>query len=98
MKKVLFVSYYWPPAGGATTTRILKFYKYLPEFGWEPIVLTVENGDFPFIDPQTLKEVRPDTKIYKAKNISLHRIFSIVAKNSKEMFVPFAFTEKNNTG
>ncbi|HOO13555.1 MAG TPA: glycosyltransferase family 4 protein [Candidatus Marinimicrobia bacterium] len=98
MKKVLFISYYWPPAGGATTTRILKFYKYLPEFGWEPIILTVENGDFPFIDPQTQKEVRPDTKIYRAKNISLHRIFSIVAKNSKEMFVPFAFTEKNNKG
>ncbi|HQE95930.1 MAG TPA: glycosyltransferase family 4 protein [Candidatus Marinimicrobia bacterium] len=98
MKKVLFISYYWPPAGGATTTRILKFYKYLPEFGWEPVILTVEDGDFPFIDPQTQKEVRPDTKIYKAKNISLHRLFSKVAKNSKEMFVPFAFTEKNSKG
>ncbi|HPC35215.1 MAG TPA: glycosyltransferase family 4 protein [Candidatus Marinimicrobia bacterium] len=98
MKKVLFVSYYWPPAGGATTTRILKFYKYLPEFGWEPIILTVENGDFPFIDPQTLNEVRPDTKIYRARNISLHKLFAKVAKNSQDMFVPFAFTEKNNKG
>lgn len=98
MKKVLFISYYWPPAGGATTTRLLKFYKYLPEFGWEPIVLTVENGDFPFVDPETLKDVRPDTLIYKAPNISLHRIFAKMAKNSKDMFVPFAFTEKNSKG
>lgn len=98
MKKVLFISYYWPPAGGATTTRILKFYKYLPEFGWEPIILTVENGDFPFIDPQLSAEVRQDTVIYKTKNISLHRLFAKMAKNSQDMFVPFAFTEKKNKG
>jgi glycosyltransferase involved in cell wall biosynthesis len=95
MKKVLFVTYYWPPAGGATTTRVLKFYKYLPEFGWEPIILTVENGDFPYIDDKLLEEVRPDTLIYRAKNLSLHKPFAKLARNSQDVFVPFAFTQKS---
>lgn len=95
MKKVLFVTYYWPPAGGATTTRVLKFYKYLPEFGWEPIILTVENGDFPYIDPKLQGEIRQDTLIYRAKNLSLHKTFAKFARNSQDVFVPFAFTQKS---
>ncbi|MBN2729069.1 MAG: glycosyltransferase family 4 protein [Bacteroidales bacterium] len=96
LKKVLFISYYWPPAGGAPIQRILKFYKYLPEYGWNPIILTTENGDFPYIDNDLLGEIRPESKIYRAKNFSLHKLFSLFVKNPKEMFVPFAFTEKKN--
>ena len=47
MKKVLIITYYWPPAGGAGVQRVLKFAKYLPQFGWQPIILTVENPDCP---------------------------------------------------
>ena len=47
MRKVLVITYYWPPSGGPGVQRILKFCKYFPEFGWEPIVLTVNNGDYP---------------------------------------------------
>jgi len=39
MKKVLIITYYWPPAGGPGVQRVLKFAKYLPEFGWQPIIL-----------------------------------------------------------
>ena len=42
MNKVLIITYYWPPSGGAGVQRWLKFSKYLPEFGWEPIILTVD--------------------------------------------------------
>ncbi|HMT12896.1 MAG TPA: glycosyl transferase, partial [Ignavibacteria bacterium] len=45
MKKVLIISYYFPPSGGPGVQRVLKFVKYLPEFGWQPIVLTVKDGD-----------------------------------------------------
>ncbi|HCA81767.1 MAG TPA: glycosyl transferase, partial [Bacteroidetes bacterium] len=44
MKKVLIVSYYFPPSGGPGVQRVLKFVKYLPEFGWQPHVLTVQDG------------------------------------------------------
>jgi glycosyltransferase involved in cell wall biosynthesis len=42
MKKVLIVTYYWPPSGGAGVQRWLKLSKYLPQFGWEPVILTVD--------------------------------------------------------
>ena len=50
MKNVLFISYYWPPSGGPGIQRVLKFCKYLPKFGWRPIVLTVAKGDYPILD------------------------------------------------
>jgi glycosyltransferase involved in cell wall biosynthesis len=57
VKRVLIVSYYYPPSGGAGVQRALKFAKYLPEFGWEPVVLTVrEDADFPARDPSLLAE------------------------------------------
>ena len=40
MRRVLFVSYYFPPIGGIGTERPLAFARLLPEFGWEPVVLT----------------------------------------------------------
>lgn len=42
MEQVLFVAYYFPPLGGAGVQRTLKFVKYLPEFGWQPHVLTIQ--------------------------------------------------------
>lgn len=68
MKKVLIITYYWPPAGGPGVQRVLKFAKYLPEFGWEPIILTVENGEYPAIDESLLQEIPSDIKVYKTKS------------------------------
>ncbi len=65
MKKVLVITYYWPPAGGAGVQRTLKFTKYLPEYGWKPYVLTVENPDAPVYDEELLKEIHPETEIIK---------------------------------
>ena len=52
MNKVLIVTYYWPPSGGAGVQRWLKFSKYLPEFGWDPLILTVdpEYAAYPVTD------------------------------------------------
>ena len=56
LKKVLIVTYYWPPAGGPAIQRTLKFVKYMRFFGWEPVILTVENGEYP-ADYETLEEI-----------------------------------------
>ncbi|RYD49224.1 MAG: hypothetical protein EOP83_25415, partial [Verrucomicrobiaceae bacterium] len=45
MKKILFIAYHFPPAGGGGVQRSLKFVKYLPEAGYLPIVLTIEAPD-----------------------------------------------------
>ena len=55
--KVLIISYYWPPAGGPGVQRWLKFAKYLPENGIEPIVYTPKNPSYPIVDYDLLNEV-----------------------------------------
>ncbi len=59
MKKVLIISYYWPPAGGVAVLRNLKFVKYLRDFGWEPIVYAPKNADYNQLDLDNFKEI-PD--------------------------------------
>lgn len=65
MKKVLIITYYWPPAGGSAVFRWLKFAKYLRDFGWEPIVYTAENGEYAEIDNSNQKDIPQDITILK---------------------------------
>ncbi len=65
MKKVLFITYYWPPSGGSGVQRPLKFVKYLQSFGWQPIVYTVENGEFPETDFSLLNEIPENITVLK---------------------------------
>ncbi|UXX81233.1 glycosyltransferase family 4 protein [Reichenbachiella carrageenanivorans] len=64
-KKILVITYYWPPSGGGGVQRWLKFVKYLPEQGWEPIVFTPENPEFDLQDESLLKDVNPAVEIIK---------------------------------
>lgn len=65
MKKVLILTYYWPPSGGAGVQRWLKFVKYMREFGFEPVVYTAENGEIPVIDESLQKDVPQGTIVLK---------------------------------
>ena len=47
MKRVLIISYYWPPTGGSGVQRWVKFAKYLPSEGWQPVIYTPENPERP---------------------------------------------------
>jgi len=67
LKKLLVITYYFPPSGGAGVQRVLKFVKYLREFDIEPIVLTVQDGDFPTRDESLLHDIPSDIKIYRTK-------------------------------
>jgi glycosyltransferase involved in cell wall biosynthesis len=67
VKKVLIITYYWPPTGGAGVQRWLKFSKYFREFGWEPIIYTPSNPDFPINDDTLLKDVPSDLTVLKTK-------------------------------
>ena len=64
MKKVLVISYYWPPAGGAGVQRWLRFVTYLREFGVDPVLFIPENPKYPLQDPSLIEEVPPDIRIY----------------------------------
>jgi glycosyltransferase involved in cell wall biosynthesis len=66
MFTVLIVSYNFPPVGGAGVQRPVKFVKYLREYGWEPLVLTVANPSVPVIDKTLEKDIPAGVQILKA--------------------------------
>ena len=65
MKKVLIITYYWPPAGGSGVQRWLKFTKYLPKYNWQPIIYTPENPYFEVKDQALLNDIPAEAKIWK---------------------------------
>jgi glycosyltransferase involved in cell wall biosynthesis len=65
MKRVLIITYYWPPAGGGGVMRWLKMSKYLPEWGWQPVICTPENPDPSVLDESLLQEVPHEAEILK---------------------------------
>ncbi|WP_027385852.1 glycosyltransferase family protein [Chryseobacterium gregarium] len=67
LKKILIITYYWPPAGGPGVQRWLKFAKYLPEYGWKPVIYTPENPSYPLTDESLMKEVPKNIEIVKTK-------------------------------
>lgn len=65
MKKVLIITYYWPPSGGSGVQRWLKFSKYLPENGWKPIIYTPLSNSFNIKDEDLVNEIHSDTEVWK---------------------------------
>lgn len=65
MQKILVIAYYWPPAGGPGVQRWLKFVKYLPEFGYEPVVYVPENPSYPITDRNLEKEIPTNVQFLK---------------------------------
>ena len=65
MKKVLIITYYWIPSGGAGVQRWVKFAKYLRQYGWEPIIYTPENPEYPSIDHSFEKDIPADITVLK---------------------------------
>ena len=63
-KRVLIVTYYWPPSGGGGVQRWLKFAKLLPEWGWEPVIVTPSNPDVPVTDASLNDEIQPNTLVW----------------------------------
>ncbi len=81
MKKILIITYYWPPAGGPGVQRWLKFVKYLPDFQIQPIVYIPENPTYPIIDEGLLGEVSDKAIILKQKITEPYGLASLFSKN-----------------
>jgi len=85
LKRVLIISYYWPPSGGIAVLRCLKWAKYLRNFGWEPVVFTAENAHYPTFDSSNFKDIPEGLTVLKGKIIepySLYKKFTGQAKNA----------------
>ena len=77
MRKVLVITYYWPPAGGPGVQRWLKFVKYLRDFDVEPVLYIPENPHYPLIDNTFLKDIPNDLIIYKHPIKEPYRLASL---------------------
>lgn len=85
-KRLLIITYYWPPTGGAGVQRWLKFVKYLREFGWEPIVYTPSNPESPGNDESLLKDIPTGIEVIKTRiwePYDLYRKFTGAKKSDK---------------
>lgn len=73
-KKVLIVAYYFPPLGWSGVQRTLKFVKYLRNFGWQPVVLTVGKTKFSVMDESLSKEIPDDVKVIRIDDTVLKKV------------------------
>lgn len=80
MKRVLIITYYWPPSGGSEVQRWLKMSKYLPEYGWQPVVYTAENAEFPVDDPSLEKDVSPEAEVIRRPIVKPYNFLGLKEK------------------
>ena len=85
MKKVLVITYYWPPSGGSGVQRWLKFAKYLPEYGWEPVIYTPLNPEANSTDEALMKDVRPGTTVLKRRILEPYNFYKILVGSKKQI-------------
>ncbi|MBN1339033.1 MAG: glycosyltransferase [Bacteroidales bacterium] len=99
MNKVLIITYYWPPSGGAGVQRWLKFTKYLREFGWEPVIFTPENPEPPAWDESLLADVPQGLQVIKRKIWEPYHLYKVFTGRKKEDHIKSGFlTESKGPG
>ena len=75
MKRALIISYYWPPTGGSGVQRWVKFAKYLPAEGWQPVIYTPSNPEALAIDKSLVDEIPPEVEVIKRKIFEPYGIY-----------------------
>ncbi|MDO5980435.1 glycosyltransferase family 4 protein [Flavivirga spongiicola] len=83
-KKVLIITYYWPPAGGPGVQRWLKFVKYLPEFNIDPIVYIPDNPNYPLLDESLVSEIPDSITILKQPIKEPYKLAGMFSKKSSK--------------
>lgn len=82
MKRVLIISYYWPPTGGSGVQRWVKFAKYLPSEGWQPVIYTPENPEQLAVDESLAAEVPAEAEIIKTHITEPYELYKKFLKKS----------------
>jgi glycosyltransferase involved in cell wall biosynthesis len=85
MKKILYITYYWPPSGGPGVQRSLKFVKYLYSYGYEPIVITVNpaKASYPVTDHSLNAEIPLHTRVIKTSTFEPFRLYEILTRKKE---------------
>ncbi len=97
MRKILIITYYWPPSGGSGVQRWLKFVKYLRDFGWEPIIYTPENPENPVIDKSLLKDIPENLTVLKNKIFEPYSFYKTFTGKGKKSKIKVGFSSEKKT-
>jgi glycosyltransferase involved in cell wall biosynthesis len=96
-KKILILTYYWYPSGGAGVQRILKFVKYLNQFGIKPFVVTVDENkaSYPSFDHSFEKDIPVYAEVFRTDTNEPFGIYSrLLGKRS----IPTGFSNESSPG
>jgi len=98
-KRVLIITYYWPPAGGSGVQRWLKFTKYLRTFGWEPVIYTAANPEAPAMDHELLNEIPEGIEVLKKSVWEPYNLFRAISGRKGQKFgAGLASNKKSSKG
>lgn len=82
MKRVLIISYYWPPTGGSGVQRWVKFAKYLPAEGWQPVIYTPENPEQLAVDASLEAEVPAEAEVIRRRIVEPYEMYKKLLRKS----------------
>jgi glycosyltransferase involved in cell wall biosynthesis len=94
MKKILIVTYYWPPAGGSGVQRWLNFTKYLAELGWDITVMIPESPSYPLIDNTMSNSVNSLVKVLKVPIFEPINILNFSKKRNRDHLDSSGFLQR----
>lgn len=95
MKKVLILTYYWPPSGGGGVHRNLKYAKYFRDFGWEPVIYTAQDADYPSEDQSLFKDVPEGIQVLKQPIWEPYKLYRKLVGIKKDKKIYSGFISEN---
>lgn len=95
MKKVLIITYYWPPSGGAGVQRVLKLVKYLRQNNWEPVIYTADEAEYPILDASLAKDIPEGVKVIRKKLWEPYSFYKKFIGQKKDQKVYSGFLSEN---
>ena len=97
-KKVLILTYYWPPSGGSGVQRWLKFAKFMREFGYEPMIYTADEAEYPSIDESLYRDIPPNLTVLRKKVWEPYKLYKWFTFQKKGHRINTGFLNKDKKG
>ena len=96
IKKVLIITYYWPPSGGAGVQRWLKFTKYFIEHNYVPTVITVDpsKASYPVVDKSLNEDVDSRVTVHRTSTFEPYTIYKKIFRKKEIPYSGFANESK----
>ena len=95
MKRLLIITYYWPPTGGSGVQRWVKFSKYLPGHGWQPVIYTPENPERLAVDESLLADIPACAEVIKTPILEPYAVYRKLTGGGKGEVNPVNAQQKN---